>query len=503
MPKALLVYPEYPVTFWSFKYALKFIHRKAAFPPLGLLTIAALLPDDWKTELVDLNVRKLTDKQLQSADFVLISAMNVQRQSALQVIDRCMQYSKKIIGGGPLFTEEYSEFEQVDYLVLNEAEITLPIFLDDLQKGNPKHVYSTEKFADLSLSPIPKWSLINMHNYATMNLQYSRGCPYNCEFCDITRLFGHKVRTKSRDQLIAELDALHSNGWHDDIFMVDDNFIGNKAKLKQEILPSMQWWQSKFRTPHTFNTQVSIDLADDPDLMSMMSLAGFTKVFIGIETPNAESLTECNKTKNVNRDLLGSIGTLQRAGFEVAGGFIVGFDHDPDSIFDTQARFIQRSGVVTAMVGLLNALPGTKLFRRLHLENRILKRSTGDNMDFSMNFIPKITAQKLISGYQDLLQTLYSPKVYYARVKTFLRVFRKVKRKSRPLSLNDLYAFVKSAIRIGLFSRSGVQYWKLIIWTLVHRPRLLTSSVTFSIYGYHFRKTLRLNIKALSSVELD
>jgi radical SAM superfamily enzyme YgiQ (UPF0313 family) len=502
MIKALLVYPENPVTFWSFKYALKFIHRKAAFPPLGLLTVASMLPSNWDLKLIDLNIEPLTDKLLVWADYVLISAMNVQRESTMSVIDRCKQHSKKIIGGGPFFTAEFAELTDVDYLILNEAEITLPLFLNDLENGTPAHIYRTTEFADLNSTPAPKWSLINMKKYATMNIQYSRGCPYDCDFCDITLLFGHKVRTKSRDQVIWELEALHSAGWRDEIFFVDDNFIGNKSKLKNEILPSITWWQSHIKRPHSLNTQVSIDISDDPDLMRLMTVAGFDKVFVGIESPHAGSLNECNKFKNENRDLLSNVITLQRAGLEVAGGFIVGFDNDPSTIFDTQVRFIQRSGIVTAMVGLLNALPDTKLYHRLHRENRIVNRSTGDNMDFSMNFIPKMRRDDLIKGYQKLLLNLYSPKVYYARVRTFLKEYRQIKRRRKPMSFYYFLAFVKSIIYIGFWNRAGLEYWKLFFWTIFNRPSLFKNSITFSIFGFHFSKILKKNLIRLENLQV-
>jgi len=502
MIHALLIYPEYPDTFWGFKHALKFIHVKAALPPLGLLTVAAMLPVDWKLELVDLNVEKLDEKQLSKADYVLISAMNVQRKSALEVIHECRAKGKKIIAGGPLFTSDYADFDDVDFLVLNEAELTLPEFLMDLVQGCPKHIYTTDGFADISQTPVPKWSLINMNNYATMNIQYSRGCPYDCEFCDITLLFGRKVRTKSMEQVVSELEAIHTVGWRKEIFFVDDNFIGNKPKLKKEILPAITGWQSQFMTQHSFNTQVSIELADDHELIKGMTEAGFDRVFIGIETPNENSLKECNKFKNENRDLLMNVNTLQKSGLEVTGGFIVGFDSDPSSIFDSQVEFIQRSGIVTAMVGLLTALPDTKLYQRLHHENRILKQSTGDNTDFTVNFVPKMKSEELIKGYTRLLNTIYSPKAYYARVKTFLREYRQTRRKRGPMSFHYMLALLKSFFYIGLWSRSGLRYWDLFFWTLFNRPALFKNSMTFTIYGFHFRKIIKLNLKRLKSVQL-
>lgn len=503
MKNALLLYPEYPETFWGFKYALKFVRLKAPLPPLGLLTVAAMLPTGWNLKLVDLNVEKLNDKQLDWADYVLISAMNVQRKSARELINKCKAHKKTIIAGGPLFTSDPAQFDEVDYLVLNEAELTLPEFLMDLVNGNPKHLYSTSQFADLSLTPVPQWSLIDMSKYASMNIQYSRGCPYDCEFCDITLLFGRKVRSKNREQIISELDAIHKAGWTREIFFVDDNFIGNKPKLKNDILPAITQWQSQFDTAHSFNTQASIELADEHELIKLMTGAGFDKVFIGIETPHIESLKECNKFKNENRDLLASVNTLQKNGLEVAGGFIVGFDNDPSSIFDTQIEFIQRSGIVTAMVGLLTALPETKLYERLHRENRILRESSGDNTDFTMNFIPMMKPDELIKGYTKLLTNIYSPKAYYARVKTFLGEYRQTARKRKPMSFNQMLALLKSFYFIGVWNKSGFRFWNLLFWTLFNRPQLIKNAITFTIYGFHFRKIIEINLSRLKEVTVQ
>lgn len=462
-----------------------------------------MLPAGWDLRLVDLNVDKLDEKQLDWADYVLISAMNVQRKSTWELIRKCRKKGKKIIAGGPLFTSDFADFDEVDYLVLNEAELTLPEFLMDLAIGSPKHLYTTNEFADISSTPIPMWSLIDMKKHASMSIQYSRRCPYDCEFCDITLLLGCKVRTKLRDQVISELEAIHKAGWRKEIFFVDDNFIGNKPKLKNEILPAIIDWQSQFGIQHSFNTQVSIELADEQELIKLMTKAGFDKVFIGIETPHEGSLKECNKFKNENRDLLSSVNNLQKAGLEVAGGFIVGFDNDPSSIFDSQVEFIQRSGIVTAMVGLLTALPDTKLYHRLRHENRILKQSSGDNTDFTMNFVPTMKSEELIKGYTKILTTIYSPKAYYARVKTFLREYRQTKRKRSPMSFHYLIALVKSLFYIGFWSKSGLRYWDLFFWTIFNLPGLIANSITFTIYGFHFRKIIKLNLKRLKSIRIS
>lgn len=418
--RALLIYPEFPDTFWSFRYALKFINRKASSPPLGLLTIAAMLPETWEKRLVDMNVESLHNDHLRWADLVFISAMSVQKESVKGVIARCRSAGVRIVAGGPLFTTEYEAFEEVDHLVLNEAEITLPRFLEDFNSGDAGHLYATDEWADIRKTPVPMWRLINIKRYASINIQYSRGCPFNCEFCDITLLCGRTPRTKDKEQIMKELDSVYEYGFRGQVFFVDDNFIGNKKKLREEVLPGITRWMERKNHPFSFNTQASIELSDHEDLMQMMVRAGFDVVFVGIETPHEQSLAECSKFHNRNRDLLASVRKIQKAGLEVQGGFIVGFDHDPVTIFDTQIRFIQASGVVTAMVGVLIALPRTQLYERLKKEQRLLKETSGNNTDFSTNFIPKMDYDLLISGYKRVLCTLYSPRYYYQRIKTFL-----------------------------------------------------------------------------------
>jgi radical SAM superfamily enzyme YgiQ (UPF0313 family) len=486
--KILLVYPKYPDTFWSFKYALKFISKKAAFPPLGLLTVAALLPSEWEKRLVDLNIANLQDKDLEWADYIFISAMSVQRTSSMDIICRCNTLGKKIVAGGPLFTTSHDEFEGVDHFVLNEAEITLPLFLDDLRTGSPQHLYTTQEWADVTKTPIPLWSLVHLNHYSCMNLQYSRGCPYDCEFCDITVLYGRTPRTKQKGQLLAEMDSLVAHGWKGDVFLVDDNFIGNKSKLKKEIVPSLIDWMKRNNHPFALSTEVSINLADDEELMGMMVQAGFDAVFVGVESPNEESLVECKKIPNKNRDLLASIKKIQRFGLRVNGGFIVGFDSDPAAIFQRLIDFIQESGIITAMVGLLNAPRGTRLYERLHKEGRLLKLFSGDNTDLSMNFMPRMNPDTLIEGYRRILKSIYSPKQYYARVKQFLKDYKPTQARVFRFQMNYINALLKSMVILGVIGKERFQYWKLFFWSLFTRPRLFRLAITFSIYGFHFRK---------------
>ena len=491
--KILLIYPRCPDTFWSFRHALRFISKKAGNPPLGLLTVAAMLPETWEKRLVDMNVGDLNDADIWWADYVFIGAMAVQQESARSVIRRCKCLGAKVVAGGPLFTARHDDFagEMVDHFVLNEAEITLPLFLNDLAAGCPQAVYTTTEWADVRTTPVPLWDLINLKHYATMNLQYSRGCPYHCEFCDITVLYGRTPRTKTREQVIAELDSLYDRGWRSHVFLVDDNFIGNKVKVKREILPAIIQWMKARKRPVTLSTEASLNLADDDQLLQLMTKAGFESVFVGIESPNEESLTECGKDVNRNRDLISSIRKIQRAGLEIQGGFIVGFDNDPASIFDRLAGFIQESGIVTAMVGLLNAPRGTRLYDRLEKEGRLLQGISGDNTDASMNFKPIMSAETLLSGYQNILRKIYAPKYYYARVTHFLKNYQPLSRPGLHFSFSRLSAFFKSVILLGIIGKERFHYWRLFFWSLFRRPKLFPLAITHAIYGFHFRKVFQ------------
>ena len=483
----LLVYPEFPVTFWSFKHALKFVRKRASLPPLGLLTVAAMMPPDWKLRLVDMNIRRLTPADLAWADVVCVSAMIAQRDSATQLIAASRAAGKTVIAGGPLFTSAYRDFSGIDHFVLDEAEITFPEFLRDFRGGSAGALYRASHFADLRQSPAPRWDLLDMRRYGSMSVQYSRGCPFDCEFCDVTVKFGHAPRTKTSTQMVAELDALRAAGWHGQVFFVDDNLIGNKRALKTELLPALIAWQRRQRAGFPFFTEASINLADDAELMAMMREAGFDAVFIGIETPDAGALAECNKRQNQGRSLIADVKRIQRAGLQVQGGFIVGFDTDAPSIFQRQIDFIQKSGIVTAMVGLLNALPDTKLYARLKREGRIVGTSSGDNVDGTMNFLPRMPSAQLLEGYHTILRQIYAPRAYYQRVRTFLREFRRPCVRA-PLEWRHAFALALSSVRLGVIGRERFHYWRLVLWTLLHRPSLLQVAITLAIYGHHFRK---------------
>ncbi len=486
----LLVYPEIPNTFWSFKHAVKFIHKKAMMPPLGLLTVAALLPAEWEKKLIDMNIEKLKKKHLEWADIVLVSGMSIQKSSAAEVIDVCKRAGKKVIAGGPLFTLDREAFDGVDHFVLNEAELTLPEFLDDLEKGRERKVYETEKHADLDSTPLPLWSLAKMAKYAMMPMQYSRGCPFNCEFCNITSLFGRIPRLKKPEMIIAELEGLYENGWRGGVFFVDDNFIGNKTKLKEELLPAISKWR-KGKKGIQLITEVSINVSDDDELLKMMLNAGFDTLFIGIESPNSASLLECNKNQNLNRDLISNIKKLQRIGFTVQGGFIVGFDSDTAMIFQQVIDFIQRSGITTAMVGLLQAPAGTRLYERMRKANRIKRGFSGDNTDCSTNIVPVMKMNDLREGYEKIIRKIYSSKFYYRRVNTFLDEYNKPQTGVRFNLKNKIIyvsAFLRSIILLGVFGSEKLYFWKLLTKTFFKNIKNMPLAVTLAIYGRHFKK---------------
>ncbi len=486
--KILLVYPEIPSTFWSFKAALKFVSKKSAEPPLGLITVAAMLPKKWELKLVDMNVTKLKDEDILWADYVFLSGMSIQLVSFKEVIRKCNILGAKVVAGGPMATTQQGEFLGVDHFVLNEAEITLPLFLKDLENGNPKHIYKTDEFPEITSTPPPRWDLLDMKKYASMSIQYNRGCPYDCEFCSITMLNGRRPRSKTTEQFLHELDVLYGMGYRGDISVVDDNFIGNKVKLKKDLLPALAEWNRSRKYPYSFITEVSVNLAEDDELCEMMIDAGFYSIFVGIETTNDESLEECGKSQNLKTNLEDSVKKLQGYGFVVSAGFIVGFDHDPKDIFDKQIDFIQSSGVVSAMVGLLNAPLGTKLYNRLKLENRLLENFTGDNTDGSINFVPAMDYAYLMGGYTRIIRTIYSQKEYYNRIKLFLKNYKLPHWMKPKITYTDLKAFVKIIWWLGTVEKGKRYFWKLLVTSLFRYPKKFTTAMTFAVYGFHFRK---------------
>ena len=482
----LLVSAATPDTFWSFKHILGLVSKKAVFPPLGLMTVAAMLPRQWNLKLVDLNVARLTQADIAWADYVFLSAMIVQADSAREVAVRCNAQGATVVAGGPLFTTGHERFPEIKHFVLGEAEDVMGELIADIEAGRLRGFYQSDQRPDITRTPTPRWDLIRLKQYVSMPLQFSRGCPFNCEFCDIIVMNGRVPRVKTTGQMIRELETLFDAGWDGHVFIVDDNFIGNKAKVKA-FLRELIAWRKQRKLRFSLTTEASLNLVDDPELVELMVQAGFKKVFVGIETPAEDSLLECAKLQNTHRDLVSAVRTLHNSGLEVMGGFIIGFDSDKPTIFEQQNTFIRESGIATAMVGLLTALPGTRLFTRLRGEGRILSDPTGNNIDGVLNFIPKLDHATLVEGYRTLVKQLYTPKEYYARVLTFLREYRPRGPQSPP-TLNDVKALVKSFWTMGVWARGRRAYWKFLTRVLIYHRRALPEAVTLAIMGHHFRR---------------
>ncbi len=484
--KALLVYPEMPPTYWSMRYALPFIGCQASLPPLGLLTVAAMLPKDWDLKLIDLNVETISKKDVLEADLILTSAMLVQRVSFEKIVALCKEAGKPLVAGGPYPSSCHEQIEGVDHFVLGEAEVNLPPFLADFKNGNPKSCYRDPTRPDITHTPPPRFDLLDRKRYAGAALQYSRGCPHHCEFCDIVELFGHKPRTKTPAQILAEMDLLYEGGWRGSLFVVDDNFIGNRLQVRR-LLPEVARWQQERNYPFTLYTEASLDLAADERLMDDMVRAGFNMVFVGIETPDQATLEAVGKRLNSRADLLASVRAIQAKGLEVAAGFIVGFDADQDDIFDRQIRFIGQAAIPTAMVGLLTALPGTRLHTRLASEGRLLSTSVGGNNthDLDLNFLPRMDADALRAGYKRVLAEVYRPRRYFARCLELIRRMKSHKTSVRRIRLIELRAFFHSLVR-QTFSRYSFAYWSYLLRGLWMRPRMVAELVTMAVKGHHF-----------------
>ncbi len=485
--KVLLVNPEFPDTYWSFRHALPFERKRCAFPPLGLLTVSALLPKSWQRRLVDLNVRSLKTAVIEWADIVFVTGMLVQKESLHAVVRDCKAAGKRVVLGGPYVTTTIEDLPEADHIFIGEAETTLPQFVADLERGEPKRRYEASERPPLSITPVADFGLADLKSYSSMSVQYSRGCPFNCEFCDIIEIYGRVPRTKSNQQMLAELDALRNLGWRGTVFIVDDNFIGNKKNVRK-FMPALADWQERNGHPFSLLTEASVNLADDNDLLAEMQRAGFRKVFLGIETPVEESLKEAQKSQN-RGDLLASVHKIQGYGMEVMAGFIVGFDNDPEDIFERQIRFIRDSAIPLAMVGLLTALPDTQLWRRLQKEGRLLGESTGNNTNTALNFVPKMDPTRLVEGYKSIMRTIYNPREYYQRALESLK--RTPKRRSEPASYNlisGVTAFARLTLKLGVMDAERKEFWRFFAKAAAGHHTKFIEAMRLAALGYHFRK---------------
>lgn len=497
--RVLFVNPEYPDTYWSFRHALSFDGTKSAFPPLGLLTVSALLPRAWERRLIDMNLRPLKSADIAWADVVFVTAMLVQKDSMRRVIGRCKALGKRVVLGGPYVTTCSENLAEVDHIFLGEAETTLPQFVRDLADGAAKRLYQAPERPPLSATPVPDFHLAELRRYSAMSVQYSRGCPFQCEFCDIIEIYGRAPRTKSSEQLLGELDELRRLGWRGLVFIVDDNFIGNKRNVKR-LLPALADWSRRHGHPFSFITEASVNLAEDEELLDGMRRASFRHVFLGIETPVEESLREARKTQNTRRDMLESVRKIQSYGLEVMAGFIVGFDHDPTDIFERQIKFIRESAIPLAMVGLLTALPGTQLWRRLEGEGRLLAESTGNNTDGSLNFVPRMDSARLVAGYQTIMRTIYSPGEYYRRALECLeRVAQNGAEPGPQRLIHSLVSFSRVVLRLGILDSERGEFWRFFRRTVSEHGERFADAMRLAAMGYHFRRLTETLVERTTS----
>ena len=475
----LMVYPEMPDNVTNNLYVVHLLGKKATFPPIGLLTVAAMLPSEWNKKVVDLNIENLSRKDLRWADFVFLSAMNVQARSAEEVIRVCNENDIKVVAGGPLFTHEYEHFPGAAHYVLNEAEITLPLFLKDLELGTPKKIYTSTEYADVHRTPLPMWELVNMNNYLYSIVQYSRGCPYLCDFCDVTVLYGRIPRVKTPQQVIAELDRLLASGAGESILFADDNLIGNKKNLKKELLPALIEWRKKNPYAPVFSTQLTITLADDRELCELLLEAGFRHVLIGIESIEDASLIAMRKKQNAGRNILETVRYLQSIGFIIIGTFIVGLDTDKNTVFDDLVSFIQESGIVYIIINILKAPPGTALFERMKRENRLLSKFEFD--EDKTNIIPVMNTDELYEGYEKVLSNTYSPAKVLERIIDYQKNKNNVYKVSYPIkrkiSFRDMLVLCRVIFKLGIAPKERKYFWQIIFITVKNNYRMLDHAV--------------------------
>lgn len=483
--KALLVSPRFVPTYWSYESSLRLAGKSCLLPPLGLITVAALMPRHWRPQLVDLNVESLSDRQILRSDVVLLTGMHVQRDSLHEVLRRCRKLGVPTVVGGPYATGEPHLLEdEADHLVLGEADETFLPFCEAFEAGRaPKRTPRPEP-PSLRKTPPARYDLLRRDAYYHMSLQFSRGCPFLCEFCDIPGLLGRDPRTKEPEQIVHELDAIRASGFRGMVFFVEDNFIGKKKSVR-ELLPHVERWQRENRWPFEFYTEASLNLAEDSPLMHSMTAAGFRMVFVGIESPSAESLKETKKHQNVAGDMLSRVHGILRHGLEVLGGFIVGFDNDGPDIFDRQLAFIQAAAIPTAMLGVLQALPGAPLEARMRAEGRLREMPRPQDQFGRSNFDTTLPAPVLLAGFRRTLEALYEPSAYFARVEAMMRLRPELPR-IRQSGLRHLFWAAKAIAAQGLLAPYRRAYWKFLrdIWRW-DRTRIL-DALRHAAPGHHF-----------------
>lgn len=501
--RVLLIYPVFPQSFWSFEKALELLDRKAMLPPLGLITVAAILPQDWEFKLVDRNVRDITAEEWDWADLVILSAMIVQKQDFLTQIQTAKRYGKIVAVGGPYATALPQEAQAAgaDFLILDEGEITLPLFVEAIQRGDTSGlIRANGDRPDVSITPIPRYDLLEFDAYDNMSVQFSRGCPFQCEFCDIIVLYGRKPRTKAPAQLLAELDYLYELGWRRSIFMVDDNFIGNKRNVKL-LLKDLQQWMAAHDYPFHFSTEASVDLAQDQELMDMMVECNFNGVFLGIETPDEDSLALTHKYQNTRNSLLDAVDAIARTGLRVMAGFIIGFDNEKSGAGDRIVRFVEQSTIPIAIYSMLQALPDTALWHRLKKEGRLVEDIANINQTTLMNFVPTRPLEEVTREYLEGFWQLYEPDKYLDRTyRHFLKLGApRHKSRLRKVTWKVVRAFAILCWRQGVVRPTRWKFWHHLFSIIRHNPGVWEHYLSVCAIGEHFfdyRHAVRRQIEA-------
>ncbi len=490
--RVLLLYPLFPKSFWSFDKALELIGRKVSLPPLGMITVAAILPQTWEFRLVDRNVRFETEADWAWADLVIISGMIVQKPDMLHLIREAKQRGKLVVAGGPYLTSvpEAAQEAGVDFLVLDEGEITLPLLVEALERGETSGVLRAggEK-PDVTNTPIPRFDLLDLGAYSDMSVQFSRGCPFQCEFCDIIVLYGRKPRTKTPAQLLAELQTLYDLGWRRSVFMVDDNFIGNKRNVKL-LLRELGPWMAAHGYPFRFSTEASVDLAQDQELLDLMLAANFNAVFLGIETPDTDSLALTQKFQNTRNSLVESVQKINRSGLRVMAGFIIGFDGEKAGAGDRIIEFVEATAIPQALVSMLQALPDTALWKRLQKEGRLFAGREEANIHQTtlINFIPTRPLEELAREYVNCFWELFEPKRYLARVHRHFLEMRPAphKQKFRMPGLIDIRAMLIIFWRQGIKRNTRGQFWRQMFSIIRHNPGVFEHYLINCAHLEHF-----------------
>jgi radical SAM superfamily enzyme YgiQ (UPF0313 family) len=500
--KVLMVWPSFPPSFWGFEGVLEMIPERAMTPPLGLITVAALCPATWQIRLIDHAFEELRQEDLEWADLVMVSAMHAQRADALTILDRARTLGRRTFVGGPWSsTDPEAAMRVADHVMVGEAEEAFPGIAAALENGTAQALYRIVDKPDMTHSPVPRFDLLKRDKYTSMPIQFSRGCPFQCEFCDIITIYGRRPRAKTPKQVIRELDTLRELGWRNEVFIVDDNFIGNSAQalqLSRELIE----WQKLHQQPFSFYTEASIDLASRPELMEAMVQANFMYVFIGIETPSAEALKESRKFQNLRKNNVDQVRIIQESGLWVLAGFIVGFDSDDETIFDRQFEFISRTAIAWAMAGILMAPPTTALFDRMKREGRLIEDSQSTTQFGLPNFRTVLPLPILLRGLCSLLDNLYQPDAFFERAYNSLKVWQpRATQKPPNLGMGyNLRVLFASIWRQGMRSNYRRSYWRFLyrmLSSFYRSPARLWLGFTCLLSAHHFVLYSKVVIKHL------